>query len=415
MMARSGKAAEIPAETQSPKDQQHSGLSSQTPPPPPQYTYSPPPWTPSLSTQYASNYPQWPPNTSTPSTSNPPPPSYTQTSNLNQTQTTNHNYTQTTNPTYQTETHWAPPPTPHWQPPNQNPTWNQPYYTPRYRMDLPKFNGEDFKNWFPKFQQYVEMEHVPDDYKPKVAMFCFEGPALDWHQFYVNTVGGATNVRWEAYLFALRERFAFDEFVDQLFDLVRVKHTGTVRAYYDNFMARLNLAGIREAQALSIFLGNLKDEILGQLRLHKPRTLVQAAEMSMMIEANLESNKKSVSYTKTTATQITTIPPSRPTLPKSTLPPLITGPQSTNTTNNNSASPRNSNKKPTPAEIEERKKGLCFWCQAKYTSGHKCLRSTVSQLYNMIVSNEEDEGQHEFTVDEEVRWHSTWSNSNSPN
>ncbi|OMP02513.1 hypothetical protein CCACVL1_02776 [Corchorus capsularis] len=74
--------------------------------------------------------------------------------------------------------------------------WSNPYYQPSYRMDLPRFNGEDFKSWFSKFEQYLEMENVPDEYKPKVAMFPFEGPALHWHQFYAGTVGGMGNVRW---------------------------------------------------------------------------------------------------------------------------------------------------------------------------------------------------------------------------
>ncbi|OMP03982.1 hypothetical protein COLO4_10045 [Corchorus olitorius] len=169
-------------------------------------------------------------------------------------------------------------------------------------MELLKFNGTDFKSWYPKFEQYLEMEAVLEDFKPKVAMFAFEDPELHWHKFYITSIGGMENARWDSYLLALRKRFAFEGFADPLFDLVRLRHKGTVRSYYDDFMFLLNIAGIFEPHALSIFLANLKDDILGQLRLHKPSTLQQAGEISMLIESNLETTSKSLSYTKTTTT-----------------------------------------------------------------------------------------------------------------
>ncbi|OMO98246.1 hypothetical protein COLO4_14047 [Corchorus olitorius] len=183
---------------------------------------------------------------------------------------------------------WTTPPTPNQWPDMSHPTqWSHQYYQPRYRMDLPRFNGDDFKSWLSKFEQYLEIENVPEEYKPKVAMFCFEGLALYWHQFYANSVGGMGNLRWQPYLVALKERFGSSEFADPLFDLARLRHTGTVKQFYDEFMASLNVVGLPETMALSIFLANLRDEVLSQLRIHKPKSLVQPAEMSIFIETNL--------------------------------------------------------------------------------------------------------------------------------
>ncbi|OMO94431.1 hypothetical protein COLO4_16341 [Corchorus olitorius] len=157
-------------------------------------------------------------------------------------------------------------------------------------------------------------------------MLALEGPALHWHRFYANSVGGMENVHWQPYLAALKERFGSTEFADPLFDFIRLKHTGIVQQLYDDFMALLNVAAIPGSMALSIFLGNLKDEILGQLRLYIPRSLIQAAEMSILIEANLEAERKQHLYTRTTTTtQIHIIPATRSPPPKSTLPAILSG------------------------------------------------------------------------------------------
>ncbi|OMO74560.1 hypothetical protein COLO4_26593 [Corchorus olitorius] len=256
---------------------------NETPPPPPPnyYAYTPPPWTPPLQTSSAQP-PPWPSTAA-------------QTSNPSQKTPAQQQDTTPPYPTRWLASHTSS----QWQGDDQPAQWSNPYYQPRYRMDLPRFNGDDFKSWYAKFEQYLEMENVPDDYKPKVAMFAFEGPALHWHQFYANAAGGMSNVRWQPYLMALKERFGSLEFADPLFDLARLRHTGTVKQYYNDFMALLNVVGLPESLALSIFLANLKDEVLTQLRLHKPKSLVQAAEMSMLIEVNLESSKKTPTYSKT--------------------------------------------------------------------------------------------------------------------
>ncbi|OMO99647.1 hypothetical protein COLO4_13173 [Corchorus olitorius] len=272
----------------------------------PYHQSTPPPWTPPTHRAYNPTTPPWP-------------------SNLPQTNTTAPPVQNPSGSTWAAQNpnppSWAAATQPPWSDTYQTPQWQQPLFAPRYRMDLPRFNGDDFKSWFAMFDQYLEMEQVPDEYKPKVTMMACEGPALHWHQFYVNSLGGMAFVRWQPYLAALRERFGSTEFADPLFDLVRLRHTGTVRQYYDDFMALLNISGTPEPQALCIFLANLKDEILGQLRLYRPRSLVQAAEMSILIEANLEAEKKHHSYTKTTTTtQIHTIPATKQIPPKSPLP-----------------------------------------------------------------------------------------------
>ncbi|OMO60754.1 hypothetical protein COLO4_33758 [Corchorus olitorius] len=100
----------------------------------------------------------------------------------------------------------------------------------------------------------------------------------------------------------------------------------------------------------------------------------------------------------------------RPPPPKSTLPAILTGSKpnyttsttnnstKANTTTNSSTTPNGNFKKPTPAEIADKKrKGLCFWCQTKYNPGHKCLGA---QVYSMVISDEDESMNSGYRVEE---------------
>ncbi|OMO84091.1 hypothetical protein CCACVL1_11001 [Corchorus capsularis] len=79
----------------------------------------------------------------------------------------------------------APPPPPGW-PPLASPwpmagqflTESQAWIPPttsmivprQYKLNLPKFNGENFRGWLFKLLQYFEAERVPDDSRVRVAM-----------------------------------------------------------------------------------------------------------------------------------------------------------------------------------------------------------------------------------------------------
>ncbi|OMO94423.1 Retrotransposon gag protein [Corchorus olitorius] len=180
---------------------------------------------------------------------------------------------------------WPPqvPPWPYTVPSSSSPqNWVPPTYSwvlPRqYKIDLPKFNGENFRGWYLKLQPYFEVERVPDEAKVMVTTLSLEGDALEWHQYFTNTQPNANLVTWSAYLSAMREHFASEEYLDPLAELVGLKHTGTVTEFYKEFIPIFNLLKMSDAQGLNFFSGNLKDHIASQLIRYKPQTLHQAIE-----------------------------------------------------------------------------------------------------------------------------------------
>lgn len=52
------------------------------------------------------------------------------------------------------------------------------------RLECPKFDGNDFRGWWTKLEQYFEAEVIPEGSKVRLVMLNLEGRALEWHHFY---------------------------------------------------------------------------------------------------------------------------------------------------------------------------------------------------------------------------------------
>ncbi|OMO56790.1 hypothetical protein COLO4_35559 [Corchorus olitorius] len=204
------------------------------------------------------------------------------------------------------------------------------YYPKTYKMDLPKFSGENFRGWYLKLEQYFEAERVPEHLKARVTLLALEDDALAWHQFYINSQGGLDAVTWDMYLAALKDCFASEEFSNPFMDLVQLKQTGTIKAFHYEFMKLLALVkNIDGSQALSIFLANLKPDITQQILLHRPATINHA------LNCHFHLLKTFITYVASHKKLINLL---------------------TTTNKNTPGIGTKANRRPTPAEIEERKR-----------------------------------------------------------
>ncbi|RVW78323.1 Retrovirus-related Pol polyprotein from transposon 17.6 [Vitis vinifera] len=174
----------------------------------------------------------------------------------------------------------------------------------------------------------------------------------------------------------------------------------------DEFDELYPRADIKESHALSFFLSGLIDELQMPVRMFKPQTLADAYSLARLQEiavAALQNKPKPVSkepslYSPTTnhyhkATPITSISQnatnlSNTTFPKTTNAGLLPLPPSTNIPKTNPGITTRNHRNFSNRDLDERRaKGLCFWCDEKFTPGHKCKRK---QLYVMQIQVETD-------------------------
>ncbi|KAL4376913.1 hypothetical protein GQ457_02G033300 [Hibiscus cannabinus] len=277
-----------------------------------------------------------------------------------------------------------------------------------YKLMCPRFDGNDFRGWLSKLEQYFEAESVPEDAKIRVVMLHLEGKALQWHQLVAKNHGDLGQLTWGQYLKLLRDRFAPEGFDDPFADLVALRQLDSVEQYYEEFVVLLNQVNLPDDYVLSIFKNHLRLEISQFLKLLQPKTLTEAYNMAKHLE-NIFFPAQKRSFAPSSKFSLPSTLSIPPRVPNNTARSTFSTP-SRNVTTNLPSPPsgrstamggtKGGGTQLTAAEVDDRrKKGLCFWCAAKYTPGHKCAKS---QLFHIAIEGEE-EGDHEVFLDcEEV-------------
>ncbi|XP_059302363.1 uncharacterized protein LOC132054338 [Lycium ferocissimum] len=179
-------------------------------------------------------------------------------------------------------------------------------------------------------------------------------------------------------------------------ELVRVKHTGTVKDYqaaFDSVMTRINLS---TDHAISIFLNNLKPELSDAVRIGNPCNLPQAYYLARLHESNFAAQSKAMkSYAGTGQIH----------------PRNVGGTGSNTVYKGNTGGYRNAapvtarmdsskRRNLTPTEMDEKRaKGLCFFCDEKFFPGHKC-KNAKRQLFSLELENIEEKFEEEVIGEE---------------
>ncbi|KAL4377558.1 hypothetical protein GQ457_02G015650 [Hibiscus cannabinus] len=265
-----------------------------------------------------------------------------------------------------------------------------------YKLLCPRFDGDDFRGWISKLDQYFEAENVPENAKVRVVMLHLEKNALQWHQFLAKTQRDLNGMAWEDYLKLLRERFAPRGFSDPFSELLALKQSESVEQYYEEFINLLNQVQFLDNYVLSMFKNHLRVEISQYLELLQPQSLIDAFHMAKRVEGMLYPVQKRSTWSAVKSSPLASLyVPSRAgnsgfknNYNVGTIP--------IGQRNMGGGGQKGPGKTISSAEIEERRKGLCFWCAAKYTPGHKC---TKTQLFQIMVDRLEDKGEQEEFMD----------------
>ncbi|KAL4301787.1 hypothetical protein GQ457_10G024180 [Hibiscus cannabinus] len=280
-----------------------------------------------------------------------------------------------------------------------------------YKLMCPRFDGHDFRGWLSKLEQYFEAESVPEETKIRLVMLHLEGKALQWHQLVTKNHGDLGQFTWDQYLKLLRDRFSPEGFDDPFADLVALRQLDSVEQYYEEFVVLLNQVNLPDEYVLSIFKNHLRLEISQFLKLLQPKTLTEAYNMAKHLE-NIFFPAQKKSYAPSSKFSLPSTLAIPPRVPNNTNRSTFSSPYygSRNVASNLPSPPsirtvvtggtKGGGTSLTAAEVDNRrKKGLCFWCAAKYTPGHKCAKS---QLFHIAIEGEEEGEQEVFLDCEEI-------------
>ncbi|GJZ29099.1 retrotransposon-related protein [Tanacetum coccineum] len=260
------------------------------------------------------------------------------------------------------------------------------------KIEFLKFGGEDVRGWWFKCEQFFKVDNIAENCKVNLVSIHLFDLALMWHRQFVRFMG--EDVDWNAYRTAILKRFdvVYD---DPLGELKKLKQTTHVQEYIDAFDRLLCRIDLDENQCISFFLAGLNSEIELAIRMFKPRTLAEVYGLCKLEEAKVNAVKQKPK------------PPILPTpryqnqIPNSGPKPMALATPNVNwrTKPVNGSSSTPFRKQLTQKELEEKRaKNQCFYCDQKYTPGHKCSE----QVYSLEVLGDTSTELLEAELEEEV-------------
>lgn len=251
-----------------------------------------------------------------------------------------------------------------------------PFHTRTLHLDFPRFNGEYPKVWCYRASQFFEYYVIFDQQHFTITTFHTEGRALVWFQELRSSNGLTT---WNEFLKALQTRFGTGSYDDPMETLVKLKQTGSIEEFKSRFETLANrVHDLPDHLKLSCFLGGLKDEIRLPVRMFNPSRMIDAYSLAKIQEELIWTSRR------TPKPNWNSIPSQGSRYGGSSFSPKMSLPGSTKSFQDSSVGSGSArggelNKALVPvqkisqAQMEERRrKGLCYSCDAKWSTGHAC-------------------------------------------
>lgn len=234
----------------------------------------------------------------------------------------------------------------------------QPSYPsrPSVKLDVPRFDGYDPLGWIFKISQFFDYQGTPEEERITVASIYLDGPALSWFQWMFKN-GFITS--WSALLQAIEGRFAPSFYDDPCRTLFKLVQRSSVTEYLTEFEKLANrITGLSPSVLLSYFISGLSPEIRREVQAFQPISLPQATSLARLQEDKINDRKKH--YPKPSPSFL----PSHSSfsLPNNTQPPKPKTPFIQRTQED---------------MAYRREKGLCYNCDEKWSSSHRCGLSFV--------------------------------------
>jgi hypothetical protein len=228
-------------------------------------------------------------------------------------------------------------------------------------VDVTKFDGSDPTGWVTQMEHYFSLYSIIDDLaKLWCGVLHLDQERWQWWQWRKNSHQGY--IAWTQFVAELYECFDID--TNHLGCLTKMKQLGTVEDFIAAF-ERLDfrIEGMSDAFFRECFISGLKDEIRAHVLMAQPKSWVEATKRAKEAQQVVSSQNRKSSF----------IP--RPKPVNSTTP----------------SAPLKIQKLTRDEMVECQLKGLCYNCDDKYFSGHKCKEQNLFMAISEEISEEDEE------------------------
>lgn len=162
------------------------------------------------------------------------------------------------------------------------------------KMDFPKFDGSKPAIWADQCVGFFRLYQVHESLWVTAATINMVDNAALWLQAYKVE---HTLSDWDMFLAAVFDEFGADEHEAVLLDLMQLRQTDTVDAYWHRFgelkyQLRVHDPGASEKSMVLQFLHGLRDDIRASVELHAPATVAKAAALARKQEQIVEHARR---------------------------------------------------------------------------------------------------------------------------
>ena len=263
------------------------------------------------------------------------------------------------------------------------PSPSQPFQMRNIKLDFPQFDGSEVMNWIFKAEQFFEFYDTPDHHRLTIAAVHMEKDVVPWFQMISRNQPFQS---WTMFTRALEMEFGPSPYESPRPTLFKLTQTSTVAEYYTSFTVLANRAqGLSPDATLDCFISGLKTDIKRDVIAQTPSSLSRAYALARLFE-----DKYSPSPVSKPLTINSTKPyhfPGPNSTPKHTpQPPILPNPKPPN------PSPKSHPvKNISRAEMQiHREKGLCYYCDDKFSINHKC----PNRHYFLLQMEDDDNEPH---------------------
>ncbi|XP_048566896.1 COPII coat assembly protein sec16-like [Triticum urartu] len=236
--------------------------------------------------------------------------------------------------------------------PHQQPPWFA-------KIDFATYDGsEDPLNWLNQCDQFFRGQRTPASERTWLASYHLRGAAQTWYYALKQDEGGMPP--WDRFRELCLLWFGPPVRGSRLAELGRLSFTSTVQDFADRFQAlECHAPGVTALQRAELFVGGLPDHIRVDVEMKGPQDLQTAMYYARAFEQRAQA--------------LTSPRPSAPRGGRQPPRPPPAAPASSTTAPAATPAPTRPFRRLTQAEqLERRRLGLCFNCDAPYAPGHVC-------------------------------------------
>ncbi|KAG7575531.1 Retrotransposon gag domain [Arabidopsis thaliana x Arabidopsis arenosa] len=152
------------------------------------------------------------------------------------------------------------------------------------KVDFPRFDGNQARDWLFQVEEFFEVDHTPQDMKVKMAAIHFNGKAATWHRSLLHTPGTKRVLRdWEAYKLELLDRFE-NVLDDPISELKQLQETNGIEEYHKKFELLRTRVKLPEAYLVRAYLDGLQPDTQVNVQMLQPQTVSQCFLVGRLYE-----------------------------------------------------------------------------------------------------------------------------------